>query len=221
MAAPWSERVDLDPGAAADLTWGPRRRRMDRLGGAEGERDRGLIAATAGGDEQALAALYDRHAAALLGVALRILKSRQDAEDLVHDVFVEAWQRAGDFDERRGSVRGWLLVRARSRAVDRLRSLEAARRRGLLARADISEGEASVEPIWDGLDRARAKRALDSLPEAQRALVELAYFEGLSCSEMAERCGIPIGTVKSRLSAGMAKLRQELAPTSDARRAER
>lgn len=197
-----------------------RRRGMEQVG-SEPDRDRGLIAAVAAGDEQALAALYDRHASALLGVALRILKSRQDAEDLVHDVFVEAWQRAGDFDGARGSVRSWLLVRARSRAVDRLRSLEAARRRGLIAREEAGDGAATVEPIWDGLDRAKAKRALDGLPDAQRALVELAYFEGLSCSEMAERCGIPIGTVKSRLSAGMAKLRQELVGASDARRIER
>ena len=185
------------------------------------ERDHGLIAAVAAGDQRALAELYDRHASALLGVALRILRTRQDAEDLVHDVFVEAWQRAGDFDASRGSVRSWLLVRGRSRAVDRLRSLEAARRRGLLACAEGGEDESSVEPIWDGLDRARAKRALDALPEMQRALVELAYFEGLSCSEMALRCEIPIGTVKSRLSAGMAKLRRAFAEPSDTRRVER
>lgn len=190
---------------------------MTEPAAAEAERDRGLIAAAAAGDEHALAALYDRHVAGLLGVALRILRTRQDAEDLVHDVFVEAWQHARDFDASRGSVRSWLLVRTRSRAVDRLRSLEAARRRGLLTRP-AEAGEASVEPIWDGADRARAKRALDALPEAQRALVELAYFEGLSCSEMAERCGIPIGTVKSRLSAGMTKLRQAFAEPSDVRR---
>jgi RNA polymerase sigma-70 factor (ECF subfamily) len=189
----------------------------DAVGATDGERDRALIAATAAGDERALADLYDRHVAALLGVALRILKVRQDAEDLVHDVFVEAWQRAGDFDASRGSVRSWLLVRTRSRAVDRLRSLEAARKRGLLASREDS-APTVVEPIWDGADRMRAKRALDALPEAQRALVELAYFEGLSCSEMAARCALPIGTVKSRLAAGMAKLRQEFAEPSEERR---
>jgi RNA polymerase sigma-70 factor (ECF subfamily) len=194
---------------------------MDEPTAAETELDTGLIAAAAAGDERALADLYDRHVAALLGVALRILKSRQDAEDLVHDVFVEAWQRARDFDASRGSVRSWLLVRTRSRAVDRLRSLEAARRRGLLARAELQPVDASAAPVWDGADRARAKRALDALPEAQRTLVELAYFEGLTCSEMAERCGIPIGTVKSRLSAGMAKLRKEFAEPGDARRTAR
>jgi RNA polymerase sigma-70 factor (ECF subfamily) len=188
----------------------------------ESSRDEGLLAAAATGDSIALASLYDRHAATMLGVALRILKTRQDAEDLVHDVFVEAWQRARDFDESRGSVRSWLLVRVRSRAVDRLRSLDAARRRGLLASVEEhGEGEPAVAPIWDGTDRARAKSALDSLPEAQRVLVELAYFEGLTCSEMARHCAIPIGTVKSRLSAAMAKLRQGFAEPSASRRAGR
>ena len=190
---------------------------MQQASTAESDRDRGLIAAAATGDEAALAELYDRHASAMLGVALRILKTRQDAEDLVHDVFVEAWQRAGDFDGSRGTVRSWLLVRVRSRAVDRLRSLEAARRRGLLLLAEHEAGEASVPPVWDGADRVRAKRALDALPDAQRTLVELAYFEGLTCSEMAAHCAIPIGTVKSRLAAAMTKLRQGFAEKSEQR----
>lgn len=195
---------------------------MDRREGADASRDEGLMAAAAAGDEAALAGLYDRHAATMLGVALRILKTRQDAEDLVHDVFVEAWQRAADFDATRGSVRSWLLVRVRSRAVDRLRSLDAARRRGLISVvSEHGDGEPSVAPIWDGLDRARAKTALDALPEAQRQLVELAYFEGMTCSEMAAHCAIPIGTVKSRLSAAMAKLRQGFAEPTESRRAER
>lgn len=195
---------------------------MDQRDRAEAGRDEGLLAAAAAGDETALAGLYDRHASTMLGVALRILKVRQDAEDLVHDVFVEAWQHARDFDPRRGSVRSWLLVRVRSRAVDRLRSLDAARRRGLLAAAgEPSEEEPAVAPVWDGVDRARARSALDTLPEPQRVLVELAYFEGMTCSEMAAHCAIPIGTVKSRLSAAMAKLRQGFGEPSDLRRAER
>ena len=176
-------------------------------------RDESLMAAAAVGDESALGELYDRHAGAMLGVALRILKLRPDAEDLVHDVFVEAWQKAADFDVGRGSVRSWLLVRVRSRGVDRLRSLSAARRRGLLGDgegAPEAEG-APVAPVWDGPDRERARKALDGLPDAQRSLVELAYFEGMTCSEMAAHCAIPIGTVKSRLAAAMGKLRDALA----------
>jgi len=177
---------------------------------ADPDRDAGLIAAVSAGDETALAELYDRHASALLGVALRVLRNRSDAEDLVHDVFVEAWQRAADYDPGRGSVRSWLLVRVRSRGVDRLRSLEAARRHGMLPAPEAPAPEPSVAPLWDGPDHARARSALDELPEAQRTLVELAYFEGMTCSEMATHCGIPIGTVKSRLSAAMARLRKTI-----------
>ena len=176
-------------------------------------RDESLMAAAAVGDESALGELYDRHAGAMLGVALRILKLRQDAEDLVHDVFVEAWQKAADFDAERGSVRSWLLVRVRSRGVDRLRSLTSARRRGLLGDGEnvSEEADPKVGPVWDGPDRERARKALDRLPEPQRTLVELAYFEGMTCSEMATHCAIPIGTVKSRLSAALGKLREALA----------
>jgi RNA polymerase sigma-70 factor (ECF subfamily) len=179
----------------------------------EAGRDESLMAAAAVGDESALGELYDRHAGAMLGVALRILKLRQDAEDLVHDVFVEAWQKAADFDASRGSVRSWLLVRVRSRGVDRLRSLTSARRRGLLGEGEgvPEEADGKVAPVWDGPDRERARKALDALPPAQRSLVELAYFEGMTCSEMAAHCAIPIGTVKSRLSAAMGKLREALA----------
>ncbi len=166
------------------------------------------LARVAGGDEAALAALYDRHAGAMLRVADRILRNRQDAEDLVHDAFVEAWQKAGAYEARRGSVRSWLLVRVRSRGIDRLRALEAARRAAVLPPGAACERS---EPGWDGPDRARARAALASLPEEQRRLVELGYFEGLTCAEMAARCGVPIGTVKSRLSAAVAKLRRSLA----------
>ena len=175
--------------------------------------DERLIAAVGLGDEAALAALYDRHASAMLGVAYRVLRNRTDAEDLVHDVFVEAWNKARDFEPSRGTLRSWLLMRVRSRGIDRLRSLEAARRHAMAAaREEAVAAAPSLPPIWDGSDRARACAALASLPEEQRALIELAYFEGLTCSEMARHCGIPLGTVKSRLAAGMAKLRQSLLP---------
>jgi RNA polymerase sigma-70 factor (ECF subfamily) len=170
-------------------------------------RDESLMAAAAVGDGSALGELYDRHAGAMLGVALRILKLRQDAEDLVHDVFVEAWQKAADFDASRGSVRSWLLVRVRSRGVDRLR------RRGLFGDGESrpEAAEAKLPAAWDAPDRERARKALGALPEPQRTLVELAYFEGMTCSEMAAHCAIPLGTVKSRLSAALGKLREALA----------
>jgi RNA polymerase sigma-70 factor (ECF subfamily) len=179
--------------------------------------DERLIAAVALGDEGSLATLYDRHASAMLGVAFRVLRSRSDAEDLVHDVFVEAWNKARDFEPSRGSLRSWLLMRVRSRAIDRLRSLDAARRHAMAAAREESIASAfDLQPDWDGSDRERACAALAGLPDEQRALIELAYFEGLTCSEMATHCGIPLGTVKSRLAAGMAKLRQSLLPHGSA-----
>jgi RNA polymerase sigma-70 factor (ECF subfamily) len=173
-------------------------------------RDEVSLAAVARGDTQALAEIYDRHATTMLRVALRFLRNRQDAEDLLHDVFVEVWGKAADYRPGRGSVRRWLLMRVRSRAIDRLRSLESARRHAM---AEARDREPNVSPCsgWDRIDRERARRALRDLPEAQRTLVLLSYFEGLSGAEMAERCDVPIGTVKSRLSAAIGKLRRSLA----------
>ena len=183
----------------------------------ERDADAALMAAAARSDRGALAALYDRHAAVMLGVAIRLVRNRQDAEDLLHDVFVEAWQKAGDYDPSRGSVRSWLLMRVRSRSIDRVRALATARRYGMTpdAAPDAADGPVSrpcalVEPHWDLPDRRRAQVAMGGLPEEQRRLVQLCYFEGMTCSEMAAHCGIPIGTVKSRLAAAMAKLRQSL-----------
>jgi RNA polymerase sigma-70 factor (ECF subfamily) len=161
------------------------------------------------GDARGLAGLYDRHAPAMLGVALRILRDRGDAEDLVHDVFIEAWNKAASFSLERGGVRTWLLVRVRSRAIDRLRSLEVARRHARHAEQQIGVPPAPVADAPAGSpDRLRARTALAALPEPQRLVLELAYFEGFSCSEIASRCDTPLGTVKSRLLAGMRELRR-------------
>ncbi|HEX5067813.1 MAG TPA: sigma-70 family RNA polymerase sigma factor [Myxococcota bacterium] len=173
-------------------------------------RDLELIHAMETGDRNAVGHLYDRHAPAMLGVASRILRDRRDAEDLVHDVFVEAWRKASSFSEVRGSVRSWLLVRTRSRAIDRLRSLEVARRHVRSEAAQTGDGGAAV-PANDPSatpDQRRARAALDALPQPQREVLELAYFEGLTCSEIAARCDAPLGTVKSRLAAGMRELRR-------------
>ncbi len=184
---------------------------MDNASRADDDhRDETLLRSIADGERSALGQLYDRHASAVLQVALRFLRSRQDAEDLLHDVFVEAWGKAADYDAARGSVRRWLLVRTRSRAIDRLRSLQAARRYAM-AEAASADPPLAPAPGWDAFDRDRARRLLRELPEAQRTLVELSYFEGLTCAEMAERCGVPVGTVKSRLSAAVGKLRRSLA----------
>lgn len=163
--------------------------------------------AIASGDRGALAELYELHAAPMLAVASRFLPDRSDAEDLLHDVFVEAWHKAGAFDARRGSARSWLLARVRSRAIDRLRSLEVARRHAM---AEARHPRPISANPWNTPDRAKAREAIEALPTHQRDLVQLSYFEGLSYAEMASQCGIPIGTVRSRLSAALANLRSAL-----------
>lgn len=164
-----------------------------------------LVARIAAGESRALAALYDRYGSLMLGVALKILPDRQNAEDVVHDVFMEAWRSASDYDSSRGTVRSWLLIRLRSRALDRKRSSYFSKRSSL----DDQTEKASVEeedPIL-GPDRQAVRSALSALPHEQRQVIELGYFEGLSSAEIASEVGIPIGTVKSRVAAALSRLR--------------
>ncbi len=174
--------------------------------------DGALIGAMADGSREAFGTLYDRYCTLMLAVGTRILRDRREAEDLVHDVFVEAWKQAPTYDASRGTVRTWLLLRLRSRALDRRKSAGSSRvtpvEPGKLAQSEVA---APSDPS-DGPDRAAVIDALSNLSNDQRAVVELAYFEGLSCSEIAERVAIPIGTVKSRMAAALTKLRSELGP---------
>jgi len=170
---------------------------------SDDEADIALVRAMADGDRGAVAALYERHAGLLLGLALRIVRERREAEDLLHDVLLEAWRAAKDFDPRRGRVRTWLAIRMRSRCLDHQKS----------ARISRNAGDAGLETVLDERegatpDHGRVREALADLGTDQRTVVELAYFEGLSCSEIAAKIQIPIGTVKSRLAAGMQRLRE-------------
>jgi RNA polymerase sigma-70 factor (ECF subfamily) len=177
---------------------------------ADDDDDVVLVRAVAAGDRAALARLYDRYASILLALALRIIRDRREAEDLLHDVFLEVWRSAKDYDGARGRVRTWLIIRMRSRALDVTKSARVSRRSGdpeVIERM-VAEGDISGSP-----DRARVRAALAELTADQRRVLELAYFDGQSCSEIAERIGIPIGTVKSRLAAGLGKLRQTLGAT--------
>lgn len=171
--------------------------------------DVALIEAMAGGDRAALASLYDRHASTLLALGLRILRNRGEAEDLLHDVFLEVWRAAKDYDTSRGRVRTWLVIRMRSRALDVVKSARVSRRTDddTVVAQVVAADDPSASP-----DRARVRAALGEVPADQRAVLELAYFDGLSCSEIADRIAVPIGTVKSRLAAGLSKLRLTLAP---------
>jgi RNA polymerase sigma-70 factor (ECF subfamily) len=170
--------------------------------------DAALIGAIAQGDREALARLYGRYGGSLLAIAQRILSDRREAEDLLHDVFLEVWRHAGHYDAARGSVRAWLLMRMRSRALDRRKSAGFSRVVSLEGRAD-NDRMAREDPAF-APDRQAVRRALAELPDEQRVVLELGYFEGLSSSEIAARVEAPVGTVKSRVAAALAKLRAGL-----------
>jgi RNA polymerase sigma-70 factor (ECF subfamily) len=177
--------------------------------------DRGLIARVERRDPDALAALYDRYSARLMGLAYRILGETGEAEEILQEVFLYAWRAASSFDGTRGTVLAWLLVATRSRSIDRLRTRRPA------ARAGVQSLEGSPEPAspedvegayagrqWEGVCRA----AIRELPEDQRRALELAYFEGLTQQEIAERTSSPLGTVKTRVRLGLMKLRERVRP---------
>jgi RNA polymerase sigma-70 factor (ECF subfamily) len=173
--------------------------------------DAELVRAVARGDEKALADLYDRYAAILLGLMLRILHDRPEAEDVLQEVFLQVWRRAGDFDEARGRAFTWLVTLARSRAIDRLRALDSRSRAATASAAEPSEqvGDASAD-AFRAEQGEIVRAALAELPEGQRTALLLAYEEGLTQTEIAARLSQPLGTVKTRTRAGLIKLRELL-----------
>lgn len=177
----------------------------------EPESDVELLHAVARGDEGALARLYDQYRVILFGLLVRILNSREEAEDVLQEVFLQVWRRARDFDEGRGRPFTWLVTLARSRAIDRIRQL-GARQRLADSAAQNTPAEASDAAADTLLSEQREilARALAALPEEQRRTLNLAYFEGLTQSEIAEKLGTPLGTVKTRMRSGMIKLRELL-----------
>lgn len=173
------------------------------------------LAALARGDRLALARLYDRYASVLMALGVRLLGERREAEDILHDVFVEVWKHAGDYDPERATVKTWLVLRMRSRCLDRLRSAGHSRRESLTDREETTlERARSDTPgagaMDDRVDAGRLRGVLAELPEEQRMVIVLGFFDGLSSSEIAQELGIPIGTVKSRVRSAMGKLRQAL-----------
>lgn len=171
-----------------------------------------LVLAISTGDREALAGLYDRYAGLLLAVGIRVLKNRREAEDIVHDVFLEVWRRAQAYEPARASVRAWLLLMMRCRALDRRKSHGFRLARPL--EHDPRIAPASESPAI-ALDRARVAAAVALLPETQRTVLVLAYFDGLSASEIAARLELPIGTVKSRVAGAMRALRVRMRVDDD------
>ena len=171
-----------------------------------------LLAAMARGDEDALAELYDRFGRTAYGLAFRILRDAALAEDAVQDAFLAAWRTSASFDARRGTASTWLLTLVHRRSVDVVRR-EERRRAGPLDDAPVASGDATDETAEVRELRRGVQAALAVLTPAEREALELAYYAGLSQSEIAERLGVPLGTVKSRMFAGLAKLRDALGET--------
>ena len=168
----------------------------------------------AGGDGSALGELYDRHGRPMFSLAVRILRDEGDAEEIVQDVFAQAWRQASRYDTTRGAVVAWLLMMTRSRAIDRLRA-----RRGQppldtdhpFALRDAADAAPSVDLALLTADEiSRVRAALGALPDAQRMAIELAFHEGLTHSEVAERLEQPLGTIKTRIRLGLLRLRAAL-----------
>lgn len=170
----------------------------------------------AAGDGDAAARLYDRHARGVYSLALRIVNDEGDAEDVVQEVFAQAWRQAARYDASRGVVGAWLLMMTRSRAIDKLRSARARPDSRAVDDPRVIEEMPAVlrdapSRIIDAENARLAQRALAELPLLQRLVIELAYYEGLTQREIAERLEQPLGTVKSRLRLGLLKLRDALA----------
>ena len=184
--------------------------------------DQVALGKMAGGDAAALAEIYDRHARPVYSLALRILQDVADAEDIVQEVFAQAWRQASKYDARRGAPAAWLLTMARSRAIDRLRARRVRPEvaAGPVFGADKRKGDAPDIPDSGALPDAqllsseqvvRVRKALGELPMLQRVALELAFYEGLTHTEIAERLEQPLGTVKTRTRVAMLKLRDALA----------
>ena len=171
-----------------------------------------LLKAIAARDEAALAQLYDRYRTILFGLLMRILNNREEAEDVLQEVFLQVWRKAADFDESRGRPFTWLVTLARSRGIDRLRTLASRERVAEAGAREVSEeiSDAATD-AFKSEQRGLVSDALAKLPDEQKRPIMLAYFDGLTQSEIATHLGSPLGTVKTRMRTGMIRLRELLA----------
>jgi RNA polymerase sigma-70 factor (ECF subfamily) len=168
-----------------------------------------LIQRAAAQDREAFSQLYDRFSTLVFSLAMRMLRAQSDAEDLLQEVFMQVWRQAGNYSQERGSPEAWIINIARSRAIDKLRSIR--RRDKSFVLTDDPAGAESPDNVESTVGESEAKLAMNSalanLPEAQRQVLELAYFSGLSQTEIADRLKEPLGTVKTRMRAGIQRLR--------------
>jgi RNA polymerase sigma-70 factor (ECF subfamily) len=172
--------------------------------------DAPVVEAVRRGDPRALEDLYRRHAPRIYALLMRMLRESADAEEILQETFVAAWRRAGEYAPSRGSVEAWLITLARSRAIDRIRS-RGARLRLVKQSEQLAPADAPGEEPPDVHARTRLRKALGALPPEQRRAIELAYWEGLSQSEISLHTGDPLGTVKTRVRLGLQRLAELLA----------
>lgn len=173
-----------------------------------------LIAQTAQGDQAALATLYDRTSSQVFGLVLKILDNREAAEEVTLDVYTQVWRQAHTYDETRGTPGGWLMTLARTRAIDRFRA--GAAERGRIQSLDaveffVTDGKTPEQDLAGQERRRYVQQALALLTVEQREAIALAYFYGLSQSEISTKLKLSLGTVKTRMRLGMMKLREALA----------
>ena len=175
--------------------------------------DEALVALVARGDEDALAELYDRVGRTAFGLAHRVLRDERHAEDAVQEAFLAVWRTAASFRAERAKASTWILTLVHRRAVDLVRREERRRTEPLgdaHEPALAGESEATEEAAWIRFERERVQSALKQLPDVQREAIELAYYGVFSQSELAEKLGVPLGTIKSRMFSGLARLRELL-----------
>jgi RNA polymerase sigma-70 factor, ECF subfamily len=173
--------------------------------------DEALVALVARGDEGAVAELYDRVGRIAYGLALRVLRDERLAEDAVQEAFLQAWRSAATFRAERAKASTWILTLVHRRAVDLVRREERRQAEPLTDEAALGQApEETEEAAWLRFERERVQAALRQLPDVQREALELAYYGGFSQSELAERLGVPLGTIKSRMFAGLSRLRELL-----------
>ena len=178
--------------------------------------DEAVVALIARSDQDALAELYDRFGRVAYGLAVRVLRDEKLAEDAVQEAFLSAWRNADRFIPERAKASTWLLTFVHRRAVDLVRREDRRRAEPLPESSEPALGDSTEEDVWLRFERERVQAALLRLPDQQREALELAYYGGFSQSELAERLGQPVGTIKSRMFAGLARLRELLAePTGE------
>ena len=173
--------------------------------------DEAVVALVARSDEEALAELYDRFGRVAYGMALRVLRDEKLAEDAVQEGFLAAWRNADRFLPERAKASTWLLTFVHRRAVDLVRREDRRRAEPLAETTEPAPSGSAEDDAWLRFERERVQAALKQLPDQQREALELAYYGGFSQSELAERLGQPVGTIKSRMFAGLARLRELLA----------